>query len=129
MSGFSDYEAQRYLNDTYVNGSTMYLALFVADPTDANTTANEVTGAWYARQAISGWTAPSKVDGLQQIANSAQIAFNAVTGSAVAVSHWGIYDAVTGGNLRGSDAWNETKTYNVADIFVVQAGEIILKAD
>lgn len=124
MAGFSTYFAQQIINEKFVSGGTKYLALFVADPTDDNVTANEVSGGWYARKSISGWSAP--VGSGTTTANSNQLTFNAVTGAAVSVTHWGIYDALTAGNLVSSGAWPSTKVLNVDDVFVVEAGDIEL---
>lgn len=127
MAGFSTYFAQQIINDKFVSGSTKYLALFVADPTDDNVTANEVTGAWYGRKSISGWSAP--VGTGVSTSNSNQLTYNAVTGSAVSVTHWGIYDALTTGNLIASGPWPTTKVLNVDDVFVVNAGDLTLTFD
>jgi hypothetical protein len=124
MAGFSTYYAQRLINNDFVNGSTKYLALFIDDPTDNNITANEVTGAWYSRMAVSSWTAP--VGTGSSTSNSNQISGIAVTGNTTTVTHWGIYDAATGGNLWGSGAFDEAKVLNVSDVFVANAGTIVL---
>lgn len=129
MSGFSTYLAQAAINH-FVRRSSQsvpagtYLALFVADPTDNNVTANEVSGAWYGRQNITSWSAPTGTG--SSTSNSNQIAFNAVTGSAVTVTHWGIYDASTSGNLLYSGAFTASKVLNVDDVFVVNAGALVL---
>ena len=58
MSGFSTYLAQGAISH-FVRRTAQpvpdgtYLALFFADPTDDNITANEVSATWYARQAIT----------------------------------------------------------------------------
>lgn len=127
MSGFSTYYAQARINADFVSGGTKYLALFTADPTDNNVTANEVSGAWYARQSISSWSAPTGTG--VTTANSNQITFPVVTGSAVVITHWGLYDAATNGNLMVSGAFSQSKTFNVDDIFVVAAGELVLSFD
>jgi hypothetical protein len=69
MAGFSDYTAQATIN-YWMLGTAMpavagrYLALFTADPKDDNSgAANEVAGAWYARQTIDSWTAPGDFPG------------------------------------------------------------------
>lgn len=127
MAGFSTYYAQRCINNDFVGGATKYLALFLADPTDDNVTANEVTGAWYARQPVSSWTAP--VGTGASTANSNQMAFNPVTGAAVTVTHWAIYDAVSGGNEWASGAFTSSKVLDIDDIFTIKAGEAILSFD
>lgn len=133
MSGFSNYYAQRNINADFVSGTTKYLALFVADPTDANATANEVSAGWYVRKPITGWAAP--VGAGVTTSNTNTITMPAVTGGAVTVTHWGIYDALTGGNLWVSDALVDStgavapKVLNVDDVFVANPGEIALTWD
>lgn len=135
MAGFSDYTAQATIN-YWFNGTAMpsitnrYLALFTADPKDDNSgTANEVAGAWYARQTANSWTAPvSNPDGTSGTVtqNSAQVTFPAVTGSSVTVTHWGLYDALTGGNLLYSGALATSKTLNVSDVMTLGANQLTL---
>ena len=123
MAGFSTYLARKLINYTlrgqaYTPPAGTYLALFTADPTDDNVTANEVTGGWYARQQITSWSEPVSDT---TTSNSNQLTFSAVTGSAVTVSHWGIYDAATTGNLLFSGTLDNTKVLNVDDVFVINA--------
>lgn len=132
MAGFSTYLSQALINSTlrgvaFSVPSTLYLALFTSDPTDNNTTANEVTGGWYARQATGSWAAA--VGTGNSTSNSAQITFPAVTVSSVTVTHWAIYDAVTVGNLLYSGALTASKLLNVADVLVVGAGQLVITID
>ena len=130
MSGFSVYYGQKCINDHFVNGSAKYLALFVADPTDNNVTANEVSGGWYARKAIGAFAAPVGPGTITS--NSNAIAFDVVSSNAVTVTHWGIYDGLTGGNLWASGAIKDSggvdspKVLNVDDVFITKAGELTL---
>lgn len=126
MAGFSTYLANSVAAYT-LNGSPIvsipgrYFALFTADPTDAFVTANEVqTGSnpWYARQATGSWSAPS--NGTTYNLNSVQ--FPPVTGAPVTVTHVGIVDAATGGNLLYSQALTTPKTLNINDVFVIDNG-------
>lgn len=128
MAGFSTHLAQAVLNHFIrrINQSVpagTYLALFVADPTDANITQNEVTGSWYARQNIAAWAAPGTTS---TTSNSNQISFAAVTENAITISHWGIYDAATSGNLLVSGALTSAKTLNVDDVFTVNPNDLVL---
>lgn len=135
MSGFSDYTAQATIN-YWLLGTSMptvsnrYLAVFTADPKDDNSgTAYEVSGAWYARQLANSWTAPvSNVDGTSGTVtkNSTQISFAAVTGSSVTVTHWGLYDAATGGHLLYSGALTSTKTLNVSDVLTLATEQLVM---
>ena len=138
MSGFSTHLAQKIINHFYRNTTqaatpATYLALFIADPTDDNVTANEVKGTWYARQLVGSWTAPQQESDYVYTSNSDELRFNAITGNAVVVSHYGIYDALTGGNLLDSgllvdgEGVASPRTLNVDDVFVVKANELILR--
>lgn len=133
MSGFSTNLAQKVANHFFRKVSQAmtpgtYLALFIADPTDENITANEVSATWYVRQEIPSWSAPV-VDGEGgvYIANSNEARYAAVTGAAVAISHYGIYDALKAGNLLDSGALATPRTLNVDEVFLVKAGELKLK--
>lgn len=123
MAGFSNYLANQIINDTLVTPyASRYLALFVADPTDANDTTREVTGAWYSRKNTGAWASPTV--GVTE--NLSAITFDPVTGGQVTISHWGIYDAATSGNLLYSGAFQTAKTYNIDDFPVVSAGDLDL---
>lgn len=129
MAGFSTYLAQKLVDHVfrgaaYIPPVGTYLALFVADPTDNNVTANEVVAAWYARQQVTAWSAP--VGSGSTTRNSNQITFPAVTNNAVTITHWAIYDAATTGNLLASGAFASSTVLNVNDVFVLNAGDVVL---
>lgn len=132
MAGFSNHLAQAAINhflrnQTVTAPAAHYLALFVADPTDVTATAlsNEISGAWYARQAVA-FEAPVDITGATKTANTAKITFPTVTTAATTATHWGVFDALTNGNLLGSGAFDASKVLNVDDIPVINAGELIL---
>lgn len=132
MPGYSTYLAQAIINhvlrgSAYTPPAATYLALAVADLTDDNVTGNEVTGAWYARQQVTSWAAP--VGSGVSTSNSNGLAWDAITDNAVTVTHWGLYDAATSGNLLASGAFTESKVGNVNNRFQVSAGEIDLSFD
>ena len=129
MAGFSTFLAQKIIDHTlrgssYTMPGTLYLALFTGDPTDNNVTANEATGAWYARVATGSWSAAIGTG--NSSSNSNAIVFNAVTGSSIAISHWGIYDASTSGNLLYSDAFPSPRVMSVGDIATIAASGLTL---
>ena len=110
---------------TFPNAATLYIALFSSDPTDDNVTANEASGAWYARRPTSAFAAASA----GVTSNSNQIQWSAVTGSAITVTHWGVYDASTSGNLLFSGALTASKTFNVGDVAVIGANQLVITVD
>ncbi len=75
----------------YTPPASTYLALFTSDPT-VNNTGNEAVGGSYARQAIT-W-------GTEANGNVPSNGILTFTNLAAGVySHWGVFDAVSGGNL------------------------------
>jgi len=134
MSGFSTYLAQNLVNyilrgQAFTPPAGTYLALFIADPTDNNITANELNAngtshPWYGRRQVTAWAAPTGSG--TSTSNSNQLTFPAVTGSAVTVSHWGLYDALTSGNLLASGSLPSPVVLNVNDVFVVNADDLDL---
>lgn len=135
MAGFSTYLSRAIINATLVTptvptSATLYLALFSSPgPTDDNTgTTNEIaTGTWYARRPTGAWTLPAGT--AIAASNTSVITYSAVTGSPVTVSHWGIYDAATSGNLLYTDSIGSAKTFAVGDQPVIAAGALTITID
>ena len=100
-------------NTSYTSPTTVYLALYLDDPTDADT-GTEVSGGSYARQSI---TFGSPSNGTST--NSAAIEFPAATANWGAITHVGIRDALTSGNLLYHTALDASKTINNGDIFKI----------
>lgn len=138
MSKFSNYTEANIIECT-LRGAAFpvpakgYIALFTADPTDANLTAGEVTVAAlpaYARQdaaagaaIATGWSA--NADGVT--ANAKVITFPANNGAAqVVVTHIGIYDAITGGNLLYHSPLVTSKTLQVGDVLSFGIGTLTI---
>jgi len=96
--------------------STLYVALFTAAPGEAGG-GTEVSGGSYARVGVANsateWDAP--VGGNATTANTNAITFPAPTADWGQVTHWGIFDAATGGNLLIYAALNTPKTINNGD--------------
>jgi len=105
-------------NTSYTTPSSSYLALYTSDPTDADT-GTEVSGTSYARQAIT-FGAPS--NGVST--NSAAIEFPQAGGSWGTVTHVGIRDASTSGNLLFHTALDASKTIATGDVFRVAIGSL-----
>ena len=105
-------------NTSYTSPAVVYLALYTDDPTDADT-GTEVTGNGYVRQSIT-FGAPS--NGVST--NSAAIEFPQATGSFGTVTHVGIRDALTAGNLLYHTALDASKTIATGDVFRVASGSL-----
>jgi len=117
-----------YLENALINGTlratsytaptTVYVALYTTDPTDADT-GTEVTGGSYARQSVT-FAAPS--NGVST--NSADITFPTATAAQGTVTHIGIRDALTAGNLLYHTPLDASKTIDLGDIFKITTGNL-----
>ena len=116
MSALSNVHASTLLN-TSLRSGTYYLALFLTDPT-ASGTGTEVSGGGYARKIIN-FSAPSLVSGKEQVSNSAPVDFGTL------VAYWGIYDALTAGNLLWYGSFTRSKNVLNGDAITVSAGAIV----
>lgn len=100
-----------------------YVGLFTADPTDTGAGATEISGNGYARVAatftVSGATATT----------SAAVEFAAATGSWGIVSHIGIFDASSGGNLIAHSALTASKAIGTGDVFRIPTGDLDITLD
>ena len=116
MAAMSNYLENALINATlrntsYTSPSVVYAALFTTDPTDAGT-GTEVSGGSYARQAIT-FGAPSN----GASTNSAAVEFPQATGNWGTITHFGIYDASSSGNLLYHGALTSSKTIETGDVF------------
>lgn len=107
-------------NAAYTPPTTVYLALFESDPLDAGS-GTETAYTSYARQAITFSAASSR-----SIAQSGSISFPANGGTSVNLTHWGVFDAATVGNLMAHGALTATKTINNGDTPSVASGEVTI---
>lgn len=98
----------------------VYVALFTAAPTDAGG-GTEATGGSYARvqmtQADGTWDAPSGTPSNTQ--NTGVITFPTSSGawsSGTALSHFGLMDSSSGGNLLAWNALNVAQTVSASGV-------------
>jgi hypothetical protein len=136
MAGLSDYSEVAILNAllrgtnfTAPTNASLRLALFTADPTDAGNINEVALGGWYSRQATGQFTAPSASGTANISSNVASITFPAVTGSAVTVTHIGVFDAQTAGNMLLSAPMTSAKTLQVGDVLSFAPGTIVASLD
>jgi predicted 2-oxoglutarate/Fe(II)-dependent dioxygenase YbiX len=107
----------------YTVPGTIYLALFTTDPTEEDT-GTEVSGGSYARKAL---TLNAGSGGIT--ANTSLITFTTATASWGTITHFGIYDAVTSGNLLMHGALTTSKAVGSGDTFTVPAGNLDITFD
>jgi hypothetical protein len=121
-------EISNYLENALINGTlrattftaptTVYVSLHTADPTDAGS-GTEVSGGSYARQAAT-FGAPSN----GASTTTADITYPQATAGYGTVTHIGIFDALTTGNLLYHSPLNTSKTIDTGDIFKITSGSL-----
>lgn len=102
---------------TWTKPTNVYLSLHTGDPTVGG--GNEVSGGSgpYARKALGAILAAESGG---QIATNTDINFTGMPG--VTVTHWGLYDASTGGNLLYYGQLDLAEVITAGNTFTVKAG-------
>jgi hypothetical protein len=96
-----------------------YIALFTSNPAeDASGTEVSTSGTAYARQ-----SATFTVSG-NEATNSAAIEFPTATASYGTVTHIGVFDASTGGNLIAYAALTTSKAIDTGDVLRLPANDL-----
>lgn len=140
MAAFSDYLEEGILQHT-LRGvalpapSTIYIALFTADPTDAATGAEVIDSAYLRQDAAkggtidSGWTAPTASGDGTMCSNAKLIQFPPIADGSVTVSHYALFDALVGGNMLYHASFSVPKTLEINDVLSIDIGgmQVILR--
>ncbi len=139
MSAMSDYLENKLIDQLFrgqaaPTTSTLYVGLLTAAPSDTGG-GTEVAGGSYARVSVgsslanwsgtqsAGSTAASSGTG-GQTSNNAAITFPTPSAGWGTVTHFGIYDAASGGNLLFWGALTIAKTINQADTVTFPAASL-----
>lgn len=101
----------------------VYVGLFTAAPSDAGG-GTEASGGSYARQPADFDAAASG-----QAQNDGVITFPQATANWGTLTHWALFDAVSGGNMLHSGALDASRTINDTDQFLVNDGALVVTAD
>jgi len=127
MAALSDHAEALLLDWLMTNGTATrptawYVGLFTAAPSDAGG-GTEVSTGGYARQSVT-FDAASSPGGTTS--NSGAVTFTASGGDYGTVTHIGIFDASTSGNLLWHGALTASKTVADGDTLEFSAGNIDL---
>lgn len=128
MSALSDYAENKVLdvlgaNATFTAPSAVYLGLSTGSFNDDGS-GTEISGNNYARVAVSFGSAASGT-----MSNDAAIEFAAATGSGFGtVSHWGLFDAASSGNLLVHGSFSASKTIASGDVLKIAVGDLDITA-
>jgi hypothetical protein len=127
MAALSDYAEKLLLDFLMTTGTATrptdwYVALYTAAPNDAGG-GTEVSGFGYARQSATFDAASSPAG---TTSNNNDVVFTAAGGSWGTITHIGIFDAVTAGNLLWHGAIVAPKTVADGDTLQFSIGNIDL---
>jgi len=125
MAALSDYAENLLLDWLMTSGSatrptTIYVALYTSAPNDAGG-GTEVSTGGYARQTVTFAAASGGTT-----SNSADVSFTAGGASFGTVTHIGLHDALTGGNLLWHGSLVTSKTVEDGDTLTFASGNIDL---
>lgn len=128
MAEFSNYLENKLLdhvlrNVSYSSPNTIYVGLYTSNPGEGNT-GTEISGGSYARQPLSVTTASGGI-----VTSSADVTFPQATSNWGTISHIGLLDAVTSGNLLMYTALNTAKTIETDDILKISSGNLNVSLD
>lgn len=127
MAALSDYSEKLILDYLMTTGSATrptnwYVALYTSAPSDAGG-GTELSGNGYAREAVTFAAATS---GTGTTSNSGAVVFTADGGDWGSVTHMGIHDATSSGNLLWHGALAAAKTVLDGDSLEFAVGNIDL---
>ena len=106
----------------YTAPTTHYLALYTAAPGETGG-GTEVSGTAYARQSVAFTTTGNTTS------NTAAVEYPTATANFGTVTHVGVFDASTGGNLMAYAALSSSKTIDSGDVFRVPVADLDITLD
>jgi len=110
--------------DAVTRPSSFYVALFTSNPDeDASGTEVSTSGTAYARQSVSFTVSGNTAS------NSAAIEFPTATASYGTVTHIGVFDASTAGNLIAYAALSTSKAIDTGDVLRINSAELDVTLD
>lgn len=127
MAALSDYSEKLLLDWLMTTGTATrptawYVALYTAAPSDSGG-GTEVSGSGYARESVA-FAAASTPGGTTS--NTGAVSFTAAGGNWGTITHVGIFDASTSGNLLWHGAMAASKVVNDGDTLEFAIGNIDL---
>lgn len=128
MAELSNYLENKLLdhvlrNTSYTSPTTVYVGLYTSDPGDDNS-GTEVSGGSYARQILSVTTASGGI-----VTSSADVTFPQATGSWGTISHIGLLDALSSGNLLMHTPLTTSRLIESGDVLKISTGNLTAQLD
>jgi len=103
--------------------SALYVALSTGSFNDDNS-GTELSGNGYARKVVTFGTASGG-----SISSNSNVEFDTATGDQGTISHFGIFDASSGGNLLYHGAFSSSKVISTGDVLKIASGSLTVSLD
>jgi hypothetical protein len=144
MAAFTNYLEDKVMDHLFGGSAytapTWYVGLFTVAPSDSTVAtgdplaySGEVSGGSYVREVVA-WTVTGS--GTAQAVNTSSIEWDAATADWGTVTHAGIFDALTAGNLgaqvqltKSDFSTANPKTVNDGDVFKIDSGNLKVTLD
>ena len=128
MAELSNYLENKLLdhvlrNVSYTSPTTVYVGVYTSDPGDDNS-GTEVSGGSYARQILNVTTATGGI-----VTSSADVTFPQATAQWGTISHIGLLDALSSGNLLMHTPLTTSRTVEVGDVLKIATGSLTASLD
>jgi hypothetical protein len=101
----------------YTAPSTLYVALYTATPNDAGG-GTELSGSGYTRKSAAFTTSGATTS------NTGAVEYNTATGNWGTITHIGVFDAASSGNLLAYGVLSASKSVDTGDVFRIPAGDL-----
>ncbi|MHC4507380.1 MAG: phage tail fiber protein [Planctomycetota bacterium] len=131
MGSFSDYWENEILDHIFGNNSytppTIHVALSTAEPLDDASGVAEPSDNGYTRveTCASDWSASSG----GSVSNAASITLPTASGGWGTITHFALFDSVTGGNMLAYGALNQPEAIGNSDTGKFEAGDLEISLD
>jgi len=103
--------------------SALYVALSTGSFND-DASGTELSGNGYTRKVVTFGTASSG-----SISNNSAVEFDTATGDQGTISHFGIFDASSGGNLLYHGAFSSSKVISTGDVLKISSSSLTVSLD
>lgn len=118
---------------TFTKLTNLYVSLHTASPTAAGSHADELTigVGGYARAVVAvgdaAWSTPSTSGDYEVVVNENTLSFGTASTDLGEVTHYGINDAATGGNMLWYGALETPRTIGNGDPIQIPAGGLLMR--
>ncbi len=125
MGQFSTYAQNKILDHilkvaSFTQPTHLYVALSRANPLADGSGIDEASSGSYARKICDDWDIASQ----RKTRNAVELVFATPTGAWGTLTHWAVYDALSGGNMIAFGALTATKSVATGNVVSVKAGDI-----